>query len=360
VKVLFICLARPDFYDAYVHRIASLRAGLESSGVQTVMLYLGDMPLKKPFLISPLNVPFLRRHFDGFDFIHAGNTGAAYLMDIAKTAARTDAKVIYDVHGNLAEEAKLNYRGLLDFGNGFHYFQYTIMEKIASKYSDYFAVCSESFRDHYLDRGVTGDRIEVVRNGVNVDLFKPRGPPENDVFTVTYAGRFQKWQGIGLLLHAARLLDDEKVRFRVIGLDRASRRGIEGKYNNVEFMDFIQDTSIVDHLCGSDALIIPRMSHPALEVAFPTKFAEYIACGVPVIVTDIGDAGRLTRRHGCGLTCDTDARSIAAAILKLKSCSPEERQAMGDNGRKLAEDLLDYRKISRTYYNFLNKVSSGI
>ncbi|MGE5465333.1 MAG: glycosyltransferase family 4 protein [Betaproteobacteria bacterium] len=356
--MLFICLARAGFYDAYVHRIASLRAGLESLGVNTVMLYLGDMPLKKPFLISPLNVPLLRKYFDGFDYVHAGNTGAAYLMDIAKTAARTDSKVIYDVHGNLAEEAKLNYRGGLDFKNGFHYIQYTIMEKIASKYSDYFAVCSESFRDHYLNRGVHSNRIEVVLNGVNIDLFKPRGPPENDVFTVTYAGRSQKWQGVGLLLQAARLLKDEEVRFRVIGMDSATCRELQGKYGNVEFMDFIPDTSLVDHLCGSDALIIPRMSHPALEVAFPTKFAEYIACGVPVIVTDIGDAGRLTRRHGCGLACATDAGSIAAAILKLKNTDKEERQAMGNNGRRLAEEMLDYKKISRTYYDFLNKVSS--
>ena len=80
---------------------------------------------------------------------------------------------------------------------------------------------------------------------------------------------------------------------------------MEGKYNNVEFMDFMTNPKLIDYLCSSDGLVIPRMRHPALEVAFPTKFAEYIACGVPVIVTDMGDAGRLTRRHRCGLACDT-------------------------------------------------------
>jgi glycosyltransferase involved in cell wall biosynthesis len=148
------------------------------------------------------------------------------------------------------------------------------------------------------------------------------------------------------------------VRFRVIGLDNATRRSLKDKHDNVEFMDFIPSTALIDYLCGSDGLIIPRMAHPALEVAFPTKFAEYIACGVPVIVTDIGDAGRLTKRHKCGLACEPDARSIAAAILQLKNCSPEERQEMGDNGRRLAEEMLDYKKISRTYYKFLRKVSS--
>ena len=64
-------------------------------------------------------------------------------------------RIIYDVHGNLAEEAKLNYRGVarpeerLPLPAVFN-----LMEKVAAKYSDYFAVCSESFRDHYVDRGV--------------------------------------------------------------------------------------------------------------------------------------------------------------------------------------------------------------
>ncbi len=357
MRVLFICLAKPNFYDAYVHRILSLKNGLQSHGADTVMLYLGDLPLKKPFLISPLNIPVIRKYLEDFDFIHAGNTGAAYLMDLARIARKTDTKIIYDVHGNLAEEAKLNSRGPLDLVNRFHFMQYSIMEKVASKYSDYFAVCSESFKDYYVRKGIKEDRIDVVLNGVNIDLFKPHKKAENETFTITYAGRFQKWQGIGLLLEAAQMLKDEDIRFLVIGLDSASRKAMEGKYGNVEFTDFIPGTELIDYLCSSDGLIIPRMSHPALEVAFPTKFAEYIACGVPVIVTDIGDAGRLTRRHRCGIVCDTNARSIADAILKLKNSSSEERKEMGDNGRRLAEDLLDYNKISGNYYNFLKKVS---
>jgi glycosyltransferase involved in cell wall biosynthesis len=155
------------------------------------------------------------------------------------------------------------------------------MEKIAAKCSDYFAVCSESFRDYYVGKGVDSEKIEVILNGVNTGLFKPRDVRKEDVFTVTYAGRFQKWQGIDLLLEAARLLKDEDVKFRVIGTDRATREAMEGKYNNVEFMDFMTNPKLIDYLCSSDGLVIPRMRHPALEVAFPTKFAEYIACGVP-------------------------------------------------------------------------------
>ncbi len=355
MKVLFTVTTKPGFYDAYVHRVMSLKSGLESHNVKTATLYLGDLPLRKPFVISPVNIPIIRKYLEGFDFIHAGNTGSAYLMSLARLTRKTDTRIIYDVHGDIAQEARLRSRGWLDLKDHINYLQGTVMEALASRYSDYFAVCSESFRDYYLGRGVKSDRIEVILNGVNVDMFKPRDVPKNDTFTITYAGRFQKWQGIGLLLEAAQLLRNRDIRFRVIGLDRGTRKAMEGKYNNVEFMDFMPNTDLISYLCGSDGLIIPRMVHPALEVAFPTKFAEYIACGVPVIVTDIGDAGRLTRRHKCGLVCDPDAGAIARAILELKSRSPGERKEMGDNGRRLAEDLLDYNKISTTYYDFLRK-----
>ncbi len=42
MRVLFICLARPGFYDAYVHRIASLRAGLAGRGAQVLAIKLRD------------------------------------------------------------------------------------------------------------------------------------------------------------------------------------------------------------------------------------------------------------------------------------------------------------------------------
>lgn len=355
MKVLFTFTTRPGSYDAYVHRVKSLKSGLEGCGVRTATLFLGDLPFRKPFVMSPVNVPVIRKYLDGFDFVHAGNTGAAYLMSLARLTRRTDTKIIYDVHGDAAQEPRLNCRGPLDLKNHFNYLQGTVMEKIAARYSDLFVVCSESFQDRYVSQGVRPERIAVVLNGVDIDKFRPSEGPGNDVFTVTYAGRFQKWQGIELLLEAARRLQGEDVRFRVIGTDAGTRRALEGRYGNVEFLDFMPGHLLIDYLRSSDALVIPRMSHPALEVAFPTKFAEYVACGVPVIVTDVGDAGMLTRRHKCGVVCDPDAGSIARAVLELKSRSPGERKEMGDNGRRLAEDVLDYRKISVKYYEFLKQ-----
>lgn len=355
MRVLFVYTTRQGVYDAYVHRIMSLKSGLESCNVQTVSLHLGDLPFGKPFLRAPIYVPVIRRFLEGFDFIHAGNTSAAYLMGLARLTRKTDTRIVYDVHGDAVQELRLNSKGALDLKNHLSCLQGIAMEKLATMYADYFAVCSESFRDRYVSRGVGRERIDVVLDGVNVDMFKPRSMPENDVFTVAYVGRFQKRDGIARLLEAARLLKDQRIRIRVIGLKATARKALEGQYGNIELADFRSIAELVDHMCSSDGLIVPGTRHQAPE-AFPGKFAEYIACGLPVIVMDGRDEG-LTCQHRCGVVCDDSAASIAAAILKLKSYSREDRKEMGENGRRLAEDLLDYRKISRNYYEFLKDAS---
>ncbi|HUL62229.1 MAG TPA: glycosyltransferase [Methanocella sp.] len=358
MRVLFAYTTRPDVYDAYVHRVMSLKSGLEGCGVQTASLYLGYLPFRQPFLLAPINIPVVRRFLEGFDFIHAGHTGAAYLMGLARLTRRTGARIIYDVHADPAQEQRPGSRGVLGLKHRFNGLQDIAMEKLAAMRADYFAVCSESFRDRYLSLGVRGEQIDVVPDGANIEIFKPRSSPENDVFTITCAGQSLNSQGIDQLLEAARLLKDERVRFRVIGLDATARKSPEGQCVNVELTDLMPLTALVDHLGSADGLAIPGARHRA-PGAFPGKFAEYIACGVPVIVTGTGDEGRLTRRHQCGLVCEDSAASLADAVLKLKSYSPEERKEMGENGRRLAEDLLDYRKISRNYYQFLKDASGN-
>jgi len=356
MKVLFVSAAASTFYDAYVHRLASLRAGLDKLGVETEMLSLGDLPFKKPFVISPLNMMSLRRKFSGYDFIHAGNTSAAYLLSIARPFVKNCPEIIYDVHGDIVEEARLRRAGFTDLTNNFLIAQGRVMEAVARAHSDLFIVCSEALKEHYVSCGIEKDRIAVVLNGVNIDAFNGAGVPGHDIFTVAYAGRFQKWQGVDNFLRAAELLAHENIKFRIIGFqetDAKLKKDIAGTLDNVELIDSMPAASLQAFLKSSDGLAIPRAGHPALEVAFPTKYAEYLACGVPVIVTRVGDVARLTEKYGCGLVCDPTPEALADTIMKLKDMPAEKRAGLGSNGRKLAGSLLSYDHISAAYHDFL-------
>jgi hypothetical protein len=53
---------------------------------------------------------------------------------------------------------------------------------------------------------------------------------------------------------------------------------------------------IVDHLCAADVGLLLRERHPMNEVAAPGKFAEYVLCGLPIVMTEgIGDFSAAVR-----------------------------------------------------------------
>jgi glycosyltransferase involved in cell wall biosynthesis len=228
-------------------------------------------------------------------------------------------------------------------------------------YSDFFIPCSKPLGDRLLNRGIDQKIIEVIRNGVDTKLFKPKEHSLNDRnFVVTYAGAFQKWQGIENLLTAAILTKDPSIRFRIIGFrkkDQALKKKIErilkGK---VELVDSLGQSELIEQLCLSDILIIPRSKHCATQMAFPTKFAEFIATGRPVIVTDVDETANFVRKYDCGFVCEPSADSIANAIVTAKQLQSERLLEMGRNGRRLAESQFDIRIIGRQYSNFLHKV----
>lgn len=359
LNVLFVLDCPSDLDTAYTHRILRLKEGVEKFGVQTKVLYLGDLLFSKPKLMMPLNIPLISKLLKGYDLIHAGDTAASYVVGVVKSF--TDSKIVYDVHGNSVAESRLHRTNIFDPLGNFLVFEAKIMERIAVRRSDFFITDSEPLRRYYIENGIDKDRIEVIYNGVDTGLFKPKNISSgNENFTVTYAGAFQKWQGIDNLILAAKLLKINNIKFKIIGFTKKDlnlKRKIKKILNNkVELIDRVPRTELVNHLNGSDICIIPRNSNPATEMAFPTKFAEYIAVGKLVIVTRVGEISIFVKKYDCGFVCEPTAQSIAKTIIKARRTSPERLFEMGMNGRRLAETAFDQRVISKRYFDFLSEI----
>jgi glycosyltransferase involved in cell wall biosynthesis len=338
-----------------LHKLAE---GLGRLGAEVDFLYLRDRPFSRPQLAQPLNLPFVWRGLRGYDFIHAGDD-AVYTAALWKRF--TGAPIIYDVHGDSLSEARLGWQSTRRLRQLFYIFQAFVTTRVGSLLGDYFLVVSGPLKELLLAKGLPERRIFLVRNGVDTELFRPPGdgPPANEHFTVCYAGRFQCWQGTEALLEAARKLRDEDIKFRLIGFDpddEPLKRRIAGELGEkAELVNRLPQAELVAHLARADALIIPRQRHPATVVALPTKFGEYAALGRPVIVSDVDETANMVRERGCGLVAVPTAEGLAATILAAKRLSPQERRRMGQNGRRLAEEVFSWEVICRDYYRQLQE-----
>jgi glycosyltransferase involved in cell wall biosynthesis len=115
-------------------------------------------------------------------------------------------------------------------------------------------------------------------------------------------------------------------------------------------------------------LVIPRHCPPdeknweKLRKTFgwwPTKFAEYIATGRPVIVTTLDEPSDFVEKYDCGFTCAPTPEALSTSILTAKESSPHELRKKGISGRKLAEKEFDVKVIGEKYYNFLMRILNG-
>jgi glycosyltransferase involved in cell wall biosynthesis len=357
MKILFVSAFASSDLSSYRQRLLNLKEGLQRCGVVADMLYLGDYFFRSPILIEALNIPIIRRELEGYDAVHGGQA-ASYVLGLVKKLQ--NFMLIHDVHGCI-EEFHILKQGNFDLINNIRYLQGLILEEVSVRNSDFFVTCSKPLRDRLLHRGIDPSVVEVLRNGVDTELFKPKDvSSDGKGFVVTYAGAFQRWQGIENLVTAATLIKETDVKFRIIGF-RKEDHVLKNKLERIlagraELIDSLSQDELVDQLCLSDILIIPRSRHCATQMAFPTKFAEYIATGKPVIVTNVDETANFVRESNCGFVCEPSAESIAKTIIKVRRLPSRTLLNMGKNGRRLAESKFDIRIIAKQYYEFLRKV----
>lgn len=91
----------------------------------------------------------------------------------------------------------------------------------------------------------------------------------------------------------------------------------------------------------------------------PTKVFEYMALGLPVIVSDFPLYRAIVERHDCGVAvAPTDPAAIAAAIRSLIE-DPERCRRMGDNGRRAVQATYSWDAEARTLLDLYEELLSG-
>ena len=81
----------------------------------------------------------------------------------------------------------------------------------------------------------------------------------------------------------------------------------------------------------------------SITEGFSNAIAEFMACGVPCVVTDVGDSAVIVGDTGL-VTPKADPRAVADAILKFLRLSPDERAVLGQRSRNR---IVDHWPLSR-------------
>lgn len=164
-----------------------------------------------------------------------------------------------------------------------------------------------------------------------------------DRFVVVYPGRFGRWHYTPETFAVVRgLMDaDAKVHLLVLtpDLEAATALAAEtlppGRYT----IRSAPHHEVPRHLRAADLGILLRAPDPLNEVACPTKFAEFMMSGLPVLISaGIGDCSRFVAEQDAGAVLDApDPAAAADAVARLRAEPDAARRArIGAAGRTLS------------------------
>lgn len=220
------------------------------------------------------------------------------------------------------------------------------LARLGYEAADRVAVISPGMRDVLVERGVNADKIDLVYNWVDEEMFKPvaavKGTPET--FDVMYAGNLGKVQGLDVAVRAMTLLRDRpEIRLRLVGGGVAEEAlkglvtefGLEGR---VLFEGSRPLTQMASILASADLQLVCLKNLPLFRATMPSKTQAVLACALPVLISAPGDVADLVSRSRSGLAVPPeDPEGLARAIRSFADMSPDQRARFGANGRRFYE-----------------------
>jgi glycosyltransferase involved in cell wall biosynthesis len=203
------------------------------------------------------------------------------------------------------------------------------VESASVAYADHVLTPGEPSRRRLIGRGIRADKVTNVLNSADPVLFQtlPRASTaagSNGAFTLIYHGGLFERYGLDVAIRAVdRLrLDMPGIRLRVAGYGEELvnlQRLIDdldlGAFVSLE--GWIAPEAIPSFAAGADLGVVPYRRDSFTDLIYPTKAFEYIAMGIPVVVSDLVGIRELFAQVPDLFVRPGDVDDLAARILDL-------------------------------------------
>lgn len=249
----------------------------------------------------------------------------------------------------------------------------TRLEELCYNRASRIVVVTEGIRQRLLARGLPAEKLALIPNGANTELFQPqphlgaefrrRHGLEPDDLVVVYAGIHGIAQGLETVLHAAAVLRDRaQIRFVMVGEgpvkpELQALRADLG-LDRVLMLPEQPRSTMPAVLSAADVALVPLRKVELFEHAVPSKMFDAWACGCPVLLSIDGEARRVLEAANGGLFVPPeDPKALAEAIDHLFQL-PDHGHALGANGRRFTEIHYSRQAQARQLEQLLRAVGS--
>ena len=236
--------------------------------------------------------------------------------------------------------------------------------------SEHIVSVTKAFRKNLVGRGVDSNRVEVVTNGIDPNMWggltKEAARAELDLpedqFIASYIGTHGMAHNLETLLGAAEALrDEEEIHFITAGdgaeFENLKQLRREKGLDNVTMLGQVPREQARLYLHASDASLVLLRDSDLFKTVIPSKIFEAMAAGNPVLLGVDGEARAIVEDAQAGVFIEPEnAEELARTTLRLKE-SPERCQELGQNGREAVRKRFDRKKLANKMLNCLQSAS---
>ena len=206
-------------------------------------------------------------------------------------------------------------------------------------------------------------KIDVIPTAVEVNEFRPLGieKKRHSISFLSILNKSHKYKGLDYLLKALALVKEEieDVKLMVggkgelIGYYKGMVKSLDLE-NNVEFQGFIPQEKLVEYYNRSSVFVLPSIS--SKQEGFGIVLLEALACGTPVITTDIVGVAKDVEANNSGIIVPpNNIEALAKALVRMLE-DDDLSTEMGRNGRKLVEEKYTWEKVADRVINLYKEL----
>ncbi len=244
------------------------------------------------------------------------------------------------------------------------------IERFAYRKADFIVAVTDSFVPHITQRGGSLTRLAVVKNGVDLTLFKSdedgaarlrRELHLEGKFIAAYVGTHGMAHGLETILEAAEhLRSDPRITFLLVG-DGAQRANLERlrrerKLDNVLILGQRPKSDMPAIWTATNASLILLRRNDLFRKVLPSKMFEAMAMNCPIILGVEGESSVLLAQAQAGIAIPPqDGEALAAAVVTLVN-DPASAARFATHANGFVRENFDRAKLADRYLSVLKQV----
>ena len=272
---------------------------------------------------------------------------------IARDKRRWCDKLVFEVNGLPSIELKYHYPQVADDRELMC--KLLAQEQCCLDAADLVVTVSEVNAHHLLERGVEANRLVVIPNGVDTEIFtyRPPRPLVGREMSVLYSGTLSRWQGVHVAIEALALYRREGLaRLTIVGAGRSdqirSLRETAARWKVEQHLQILEPVTQVElarlhH--AADMVIVPLMPNDRnlIQGCCPLKLLEGMASGTPVIASEMPVTAEIADNNTHALLVRPgSAKAVKDAMMRLTH-EPGLFQTLSVNARQRIEDRFTWK-----------------